>query len=81
MKQNCWEFHNCGREEGGARATEMGVCPAASATEADGFCDGKNGGRAMIKPEPVHSGIKMQRGWKRGSRSGTIARPVRDFLV
>ena len=25
---NCWEFKNCGREEGGTKAGEMGVCPA-----------------------------------------------------
>ena len=43
---NCWEFEHCGREPGGAKVKEMGVCPAASKTEADGFCGGKNGGRA-----------------------------------
>jgi len=25
---NCWEFKKCGRERGGARAVELGVCPA-----------------------------------------------------
>lgn len=25
---NCWEFKNCGREAGGAKARELGVCPA-----------------------------------------------------
>ena len=25
---NCWEFKKCGREAGGARARELGVCPA-----------------------------------------------------
>jgi hypothetical protein len=25
---NCWEFKKCGREAGGARAVELGVCPA-----------------------------------------------------
>jgi hypothetical protein len=24
----CWEFMQCGREAGGARADELGVCPA-----------------------------------------------------
>lgn len=24
----CWEFKKCGREEGGAKAEELGVCPA-----------------------------------------------------
>jgi len=45
-KQNCWEFRKCGREIGGKHSEEFGVCPAANNVEADGFCDGKNGGRA-----------------------------------
>ncbi|MDP2839876.1 MAG: HD domain-containing phosphohydrolase, partial [Syntrophales bacterium] len=27
-RQNCWEFMKCGREVGGAKAQELGVCPA-----------------------------------------------------
>jgi hypothetical protein len=27
-KLNCWEFKRCGREAGGAKAKELGVCPA-----------------------------------------------------
>jgi hypothetical protein len=25
---NCWEFKKCGREAGGAKVKELGVCPA-----------------------------------------------------
>ena len=25
---NCWEFKKCGREGGGTKADELGVCPA-----------------------------------------------------
>lgn len=25
---NCWEYKECGREEGGKNAEELGVCPA-----------------------------------------------------
>ena len=25
---NCWDFKKCGREAGGAKAKELGVCPA-----------------------------------------------------
>lgn len=25
---NCWEAKKCGREEGGARVADLGVCPA-----------------------------------------------------
>jgi methyl-accepting chemotaxis protein len=27
-RQRCWEFKQCGREAGGAKAAELGVCPA-----------------------------------------------------
>lgn len=46
MGQNCWEFKNCGREPGGAKVTELGVCPAATETKVDGVHGGANGGRA-----------------------------------
>lgn len=45
---NCWEFKKCGREIGGVNAGKEGICPAAENIEADGFCGGKNGGRACI---------------------------------
>lgn len=44
-KINCWEFKKCGREPGGAKAAELGICPATTFTAADGFCEGKNAGR------------------------------------
>ncbi|MCC7011565.1 MAG: hypothetical protein IT454_03295 [Planctomycetes bacterium] len=25
---NCWEFKKCGGEKGGAKAQELGICPA-----------------------------------------------------
>ncbi len=28
MAKNCWEFKNCGREKGGLKASELGICPA-----------------------------------------------------
>ena len=43
--ENCWEFKKCGREPGGAKVDEKGVCPAATYEAADGFLGGKNGGR------------------------------------
>ncbi len=43
---NCWEFIKCGREVGGEKVAELGVCPAATFTPADGFGGGTNGGRA-----------------------------------
>jgi hypothetical protein len=46
VKQNCWEFKKCGREPGGSKAQDLGVCPAATEPRLNGTNDGKNGGRA-----------------------------------
>lgn len=44
-KKNCWEIKKCGREPGGARSVEMGICSAAADTISDGRHDGINAGR------------------------------------
>lgn len=43
---NCWEFKGCGRQPGGEKVAELGVCPAAISQKADGINNGTNGGRA-----------------------------------
>ena len=43
---NCWEARACGREPGGAKVDEMGVCPAATESRLHGCNRGSNGGRA-----------------------------------
>lgn len=45
MKINCWEAKRCGREIGGTRAGEMGICPAATDRSALGLNGGMNAGR------------------------------------
>ncbi|MBU1076911.1 MAG: hypothetical protein KKH98_06425 [Spirochaetes bacterium] len=45
-KKNCWEVKLCGREQGGKKVSELGVCPASNTVKADGVNNGKNGGRA-----------------------------------
>ena len=45
-KQNCWEFKSCGRHPDGAKAKELGVCPAATEHRTTGVNDGHKGGRA-----------------------------------
>jgi hypothetical protein len=45
-KLNCWEYEKCGREPGGANEESLGVCPASTLEDADGYLGGKNGGRA-----------------------------------
>lgn len=44
-KQNCWELMRCGREPGGERAQELGVCPSATDTRFHGLNGGENAGR------------------------------------
>jgi serine/threonine protein kinase len=44
-KLNCWEYKECGREPGGIKADELGVCPAASDHSFDGINTGKCAGR------------------------------------
>ena len=42
---NCWEFKDCGKEPGGFRVYEQGVCPAAKEEKYHRINKGKNGGR------------------------------------
>ena len=44
-KKNCWEFKNCGRELGGAKVDELGMCIAATDASTDGINNGQNSGR------------------------------------
>jgi hypothetical protein len=46
QKQNCWEFKNCGRQPGGSKVAELGVCPATVYQDLNGAHGGKNAGRA-----------------------------------
>ena len=45
QKLNCWEFKKCGREPGGAKVAELGVCPVANETLSNGLNEGSNAGR------------------------------------
>jgi len=44
-KKNCWEFMNCGRQPGGPKVSEFGVCPASTEESCHGINGGQNGGR------------------------------------
>ncbi len=46
MKQNCWEYKECGREPGGNKERELGVCPAPMEKRLDGIHNGENAGRS-----------------------------------
>jgi len=45
-KLNCWEFMICGRQPGGEKVDELGVCPASIESRTDGMNSGKMGGRS-----------------------------------
>lgn len=60
MKQNCWEFKNCGRNPGGAKVAEMGVCPAASTASSNGLNGGSNAGRICWAIAGTFCGGKVQ---------------------
>jgi len=44
-KINCWEYKKCGREPGGEKAFQLGVCPAAVDKSFDGINRGDHAGR------------------------------------
>jgi hypothetical protein len=71
-KMNCWEFKQCGREVGGDKAEELGICPAASDQMLDGVHGGKNAGRACW----VVAGTLCE-----GKVTGTFAQTVRNCLA
>lgn len=43
---NCWEFTGCGRNPGGERVADLGLCPASTETRLQGVNHGDQGGRA-----------------------------------
>lgn len=60
MQQSCWEFKQCGREPGGLKTGELGVCPAAIEKRADGLNRGTNGGRCCWVVAGTFCGGKVQ---------------------
>ena len=58
-KPNCWEFMRCGREPGGRRVRELGICPAAECGRHDGCNDGVNGGRYCWRVEGTLCGAEV----------------------
>ena len=45
MKLNCWDFKECGREPGGEKVSEFGICPVTTDNALNGLNGGNNGGR------------------------------------
>jgi predicted Ser/Thr protein kinase len=59
-KQNCWEYHHCGREPGGKKVSELGLCPAAVDDSYSGINSGINGGRFCWAVAGTLCGGKVQ---------------------
>ena len=59
-KKNCWEVKKCGREPGGAKVKELGICPASTEKRTDGINEGKNAGRACWALAGTFCGGKVQ---------------------
>lgn len=45
-RRNCWEHKNCGRQPGGHKVNDLGVCPVTTYDMLHGAHNGTNGGRA-----------------------------------
>jgi hypothetical protein len=60
QKYNCWEFKKCGREPGGSKSAELGVCPAAIEGRTNKINNGSFGGRACWAVTGTLCGGKAQ---------------------
>ena len=60
MSANCWDFKKCGRQPGGSKALELGVCAASTDAKADGLNGGHNGGRICWALTGTLCGGKVQ---------------------
>ena len=70
-KANCWERKKCGREAGGARAAELGICAAASANM-NALNGGNHGGRICWSVAGTLCGGEIQ---------GTFAQKVANCMA
>lgn len=60
QRLNCWEYFHCGRETGGAKVFELGVCPAAKDATLKSINNGVNGGRICWAVAGTFCSGKMQ---------------------
>ncbi len=59
-KTCCWEIKKCGREKGGSRTGDLGVCPASTETSCNGINSGRNAGRICWAIAGTFCGGKVQ---------------------
>lgn len=67
-KQNCWEAKGCGREPGGTKVTELGICPATQTGDYDGRNSGEFAGRSCWRITGTLCGGEAQ-----GDRAAKLA--------
>ncbi len=72
VKPNCWEVKNCGRQPGGPKAKELGVCAASTEKRLAGTNGGINAGRCCWALTGTLCGGKVQ---------GTFAQKVANCLA
>jgi methyl-accepting chemotaxis protein len=71
MMENCWEYKRCGRQPGGFKTDEFGVCPAAEDSTYDEINRGTNAGRYCWKVTGTFCG---------GQTQGTFAQKMRNCM-
>lgn len=59
-KTNCWDHKKCGRQPGGPKEKELGVCAAATNFTNDGKNGGRGAGRYCWKVAGTLCGGKVQ---------------------
>lgn len=69
---NSWEYMKCGREQGGEKAQELGVCPASTEKRLDKIHGGKNAGRSCWAVAGTLCG---------GTAQGTFAKKEHNCLA
>ncbi len=57
---NCWEVKKCGREPGGNRVAELGICPAAVEMSKEGVNRGHCAGRYCWRVAGTFCGGQVQ---------------------
>jgi len=60
MKVNCWEHKKCGRQPGGHKVQELGVCPVTVTQDLRGAHGGQSAGRACWAVAGSLCGGKIQ---------------------
>ena len=60
VKLNCWEIKKCGREPGGDKVDDMGICPACTDRSCNGINSGNNAGRLCWTIAGTFCGGKIQ---------------------